>query len=84
MLSIGSTPLHTISALDEAALGNIRPGQSQSWRNNCILHSNKLYTIISFYRKMVWKCLVFPGLLATPTSFLLHRVLMTELFPTFG
>ena len=37
---MGKTPLHTISPLVDAALGNINPGQSQSFFYYDIIPSN--------------------------------------------
>lgn len=61
----------TISAFVVANDGNTSPGQSHMTRGRG-------------FRWIVWKCLVFPGVLATATHFAPARALRVEDFPTFG
>lgn len=65
-----NTPQVIISAFEFANDGNTKPGQSQRQ--------------MSSLRLRVWKCLVLPGLFATPTSFLPHKTLITDDLPTLG
>ncbi len=69
-LSMGYSPFRTISALLSETLGKTRPGQS--------------HRVTSSVRRRVWKCLVLPGMLATPTFFLPKTALMTLDLPTLG
>lgn len=73
MVWMGSTPQQYISAFELANEGKTRPGQSTK---QMFLSPNSKFK--------VWKCLVLPGMAATPTLFLPQRTLMRELLPTFG
>ena len=68
--SIGRTPLHTSSALVLANCGKTRPGQS--------------HRRTSWLRRIVWKCLVLPGVAETDTFFSPMRALIVDDLPTFG
>jgi len=70
IVSIGYNPFKTISAFDYDIFGKTNPGQSQ-----------RVTTSVSL---RVWKCLVFPGILATPTFFLPSTALITLDLPTLG
>ena len=69
-MSIGYNPQRIISALLACTFGNTKPGQS--------------HNVTSSVNFRVWKCLVLPGILATPTFFLPNKALMTLDLPTLG
>ena len=69
-LSMGSTPLHTSSALEAVKDGNTSPGQSA--RRSPAPSSN------------VWKCFVLPGVADTPVFFAATSAFTVDDLPTLG
>jgi hypothetical protein len=68
---MGRIPWVTISAFVVAKDGKTRPGQSIIMRGRG-------------GRWIVWKCLVFPGVLATATHLAPARAFKVDDFPTLG
>ena len=67
---MGRTPSQTSSAFVEANCGKTRPGQSQRRTSG--------------ERRIVWKCLVLPGVAETETFFSPMSALIVEDLPTLG